>query len=126
MPLYFEEISTDALAYLGDSVIELLVREHLVNMNITSSGSLNSKSLEFVKAGAQAQAMRNILPLLTEEEESIFKRGRNKAGGNVPKSATVSEYRAATGMETLFGYLHLKGDRERICTLFKVGYNINN
>ena len=126
MPLYLEEISTDALAYLGDSVIELLVREHLVNMNITSSGSLNSKSLEFVKAGAQAQAMRNILPLLTEEEESIFKRGRNKAGGNVPKSATVSEYRAATGMETLFGYLHLKGDRERICALFKVGYNINN
>ena len=126
MELKLNELSQSALAYLGDSVIELLVREHLVNMNITSSGSLNSKSLEFVKAGAQAQAMRNILPLLTEEEESIFKRGRNKAGGNVPKSATVSEYRAATGMETLFGYLHLKGDRERICALFKVGYNINN
>ncbi len=124
MAIIFEEISTDALAYLGDSVIELLVREHLVNMNITSSGGLNSKSLEFVKAGAQAQAMRNILPLLTDEEEAIFKRGRNKAGGNVPKSATVSEYRAATGMETLFGYLHLKGDRERISLLFREGYKI--
>ena len=124
MAIIFEEISTDALAYLGDSVIELLVREHLVNMNITSSGGLNAKSLEFVKAGAQAQAMRNILPLLTEEEEAIFKRGRNKAGGNVPKSATVSEYRAATGMEVLFGYLHLKGDRERISHLFREGYKI--
>lgn len=124
MAIIFEEVSTDALAYLGDSVIELLVREHLVNMNITSSGGLNSKSLEFVKAGAQAQAMRNILPLLTDEEEAIFKRGRNKAGGNVPKSATVSEYRAATGMETLFGYLHLKGDRERISLLFREGYKI--
>ena len=124
MAIILEEISTDALAYLGDSVIELLVREHLVNMNITSSGSLNSKSLEFVKAGAQAQAMRNITPLLTEEEEMIFKRGRNKAGGNVPKSATVSEYRAATGMETLFGYLHLKGDKQRIEELFRVGYNL--
>ena len=124
MAIIFEEVSTDALAYLGDSVIELLVREHLVNMNITSSGGLNSKSLEFVKAGAQAQAMINILPLLTDEEEAIFKRGRNKAGGNVPKSATVSEYRAATGMETLFGYLHLKGDRERISLLFREGYKI--
>ena len=124
MAIILEEISTDALAYLGDSVIELLVREHLVNMNITSSGGLNSKSLEFVKAGAQAQAMRNIAPLLTEEEEQIFKRGRNKAGGNVPKSATVSEYRAATGMETLFGYLHLKGEKDRIEELFRVGYNL--
>lgn len=124
MSINFEEITTDALAYLGDSVIELLVREHLVNMNITSSGRLNSKSLEFVKAGAQAQAMRNILPHLSEEEEAIFKRGRNKAGGNVPKSATVSEYRAATGMETLFGYLHLKGNCERITQLFRIGYSI--
>ena len=125
MAINFEEISTDALAYLGDSVIELLVREHLVNINITTSGALNSKSLEFVKAGAQAQAMRNILPLLSAEEEAIFKRGRNKAGGNVPKSATVSEYRAATGMEVLFGYLHLKCNRERISELFRIGYNVN-
>ena len=125
MAINFEEISTDALAYLGDSVIELLVREHLVNINITTSGALNSKSLEFVKAGAQAQAMHNILPLLSAEEEAIFKRGRNKAGGNVPKSATVSEYRAAPGMEVLFGYLHLKGNRERISELFRLGYNVN-
>ena len=122
MSVILEEISTDALASLGDSVIELLVREHLVNMNITSSGSLNTRSLEFVKASAQAQAMRSILPLLTAEEEAIFKRGRNKAGGNVPKSATVSEYRAATGMEVLFGYLHVTGQKERIDTLFALAY----
>ncbi len=125
MAIILEEISTDALAYLGDSVIELLVREHLVNSNITSSGSLNSKSLEFVKAGAQAAAMHNITSLLTDEEMLIFKRGRNKAGGNVPKSATVSEYRTATGMEVLFGYLHLSGNTERISALFRAGYKLD-
>ena len=93
------ELSTAALAYLGDSVIELLVREKLVSDGFSDSGNLNRESLKYVKAGAQAAAMRNILPSLNEEEEADFKRGRNMSGGNVPKSATMSEYRTATGME---------------------------
>lgn len=116
------EMSTAALAYLGDSVIELLVREKLVSDGFSDSGNLNRESLKYVKAGAQAAAMRNILPSLSEEEEATFKRGRNMSGGNVPKSATMSEYRAATGMEVLFGYLHVTGRCERIKELFALAY----
>ena len=120
------DCSTAALAYLGDSVIELCVREHLVREGLSSSARLNSEALEYVKASKQAEAMKNILPLLTEEEESIFKRGRNMGHTNTPRSATVSEYRAATGMETLFGYLHLLGRRERIAELFALAYKTEN
>ena len=66
--------------------------------------------------------MKRILPLLTETEESYFRRGRNLGHGNVPKRATVSEYRAATGMEALFGYLHLTGQSDRIRELFALAY----
>ena len=118
-----KEISTEALAYLGDCVIELKVRELLVDSGISGSGNLNRQSLLYVKASAQAAAMRKILPLLTEEESLVFKRGRNMSGGNVPKSATVSEYRAATGMEVLFGFLHVKGDNARIDELFCKAYS---
>jgi ribonuclease-3 family protein len=117
-----KEISTEALAYLGDSVIELKVRELLVERGIGGSGELNRQSLSFVKATAQAAAMRRIIPMLSEEEEAVFKRGRNMSSGNVPKSATMSEYRTATGMEVLFGYLHLTGQRERIDLLFDAAY----
>ena len=116
------EMSAAALAYLGDSVIELLVREKLVNDGFSDSGNLNRESLKYVKAGAQAAAMRNILPVLSEEEMHSFKRGRNMSGGNVPKSATMSEYRTATGMEVLFGYLHVTGKKERIAELFAIAY----
>ena len=123
MSINVKEVSAEALAYLGDSVIELKVRELLVNQGIGSSGALNRESLSFVKATAQAKAMHKILPLLTEEETAAYKRGRNLSSGNVPKSATMSEYRAATGMEALFGYLHLLGDRDRIDLLFKAAYS---
>ena len=117
--------STAALAYLGDCVLELCVREHLVRMGLSSSARLNSTALEYVKATKQAEAMKNILPLLTEDEEAAFRRGRNMGHTNTPKSATVSEYRAATGMETLFGYLHLLGKNDRISELFALAYKTN-
>ena len=116
------ELSTAALAYLGDSVIEVLVREKLVFDGFSDSGNLNRESLKYVKAGAQAAAMRKILPSLSEEEEAVFKRGRNMSGGNVPKSATMSEYRTATGMEVLFGYLHVTKKNERLKELFELAY----
>ena len=114
--------SVAALAYLGDSVIELKVRELLVEQGISGSGDLNRASLAFVKASAQAAAMHKIIPMLSDDETSVYKRGRNMSGGNVPKSATMSEYRAATGMEVLFGYLHLQGKHERISELFSAAY----
>ncbi len=115
-------VSTEALAYLGDSVLEIRVREKLVRSGISGSGNLNRASLSYVKASEQAAAMQTIIPLLTEEESLIYKRGRNMSGGNVPKSATMSEYRTATGMEVLFGYLYLLGREERINALFEKAY----
>ncbi len=116
------EISTPALAYLGDCVLELCVREHLVAKGISSSGSLNRAALDYVRAPAQAEAMKRLLPLLDETEEGYFRRGRNIGHTNVPKHATVSEYRAATGMEVLFGYLHVAGKKERLYELFRAAY----
>ena len=114
--------STYALAYLGDSVIEICVREYLVRSGYSSSAKLNKKALDFVRAPMQAQAMKNLLPHLTEEEEAVFKRGRNIGHTNTPRSSTVAEYRVATGMETLFGYLHLAGKQDRIKELFALAY----
>ena len=126
MSVNMKEVSGEALAYLGDCVIELLVREHLVGLGISGSGNLNRASLAFVKASSQCQAMQNIIPLLTEEETAIYKRGRNMSSGNVPKSATMAEYRTATGMEALFGYLHLLDNRERMVELFRAAYCLDN
>ena len=116
------ELTTPALAYLGDAVIELYVRERLVDAGYSTSASLNQKSLDYVRAGAQARAMQKILPLLTEQEQAIFRRGRNMGHGNVPKGATVAEYRSATGMEVLAGYLHVQGKHARLCELLDAGY----
>ena len=117
-----QEISTPALAYLGDCVLELCVRRSLIEQGFSTSRNLNREALRYVRAGAQAEAMKRILPVLTEVEEGYFKRGRNIGHTNVPKSATVSEYRAATGMEVLFGYLHLSEQTARIEELFLIGY----
>ena len=117
-----EEMSAAALAYLGDSVIELCVRQMLVEKGVSSAKNLNSTALLFVKAEAQADAMKIILPTLSEEENGAYRRGRNIGHTNVPKSATVGQYRMATGMEALFGYLYLKGEKERINELFALAY----
>lgn len=120
------EMSTPALAYLGDCVLELEVRKHLVEQGLSTSAHLNEAALGFVRASAQANAMKKILPVLSEEEAEYFRRGRNMGHGNVPRSATVAEYRAATGMETLFAALYLSGRAERIEELFTIGYFIES
>ena len=118
------DMSTASLAYLGDCVIELLVRERLTTSGISSSKSLNKEALKFVSAPAQAAAIKNIIDLLTEEESGFYRRGKNMAHMNVPKNATPSEYRAATGMETLFGFLHLSGNDTRARELFALAYPV--
>ena len=118
--------SSASLAYLGDCALEICVREYLVReLGLSSSAKLNKVALDFVRAPKQAEAMKNILPLLDEEEEAVFKRGRNVGHTNTPKSATVSEYRSATGMEALFGWLWLAGRHERINELFRAAYNLD-
>lgn len=119
------DITTPALAYLGDSVLEVCVRTYLVTeRGLSTSAHLNRASLDFVRASAQSEAFGRMEPHLTEEEISVFKRGRNMGHGNVPKSASVAEYRRATGMEVLFGYLHLTGQTQRMDFLFRVGYGL--
>ncbi|MBQ9162069.1 MAG: ribonuclease III [Clostridia bacterium] len=120
------QVATSALAYLGDCVIELRVRNYLVSeRGLSSAASLNREALNFVRAAAQSEAMNYIEPLLDEEEMTAYRRGRNIGHTNVPKSASVSEYRRATGMEALFGYLHLLGREDRIDELFRAGYRLD-
>ena len=119
--------SSASLAYLGDSAIEICVREYLVReKGFSSSAKLNKEALKFVKASAQAEAMKNILDILTEEETDVFHRGRNMGHSNTPKSATMAEYRSATGMEALFGWLYLAKRQDRINELFRIAYGLDN
>ena len=97
----------------------LLVRTHLADTN-RPSGELHRLSVQYVSAVSQAAAFEAIKDLLSEEEMSVFKRGRNFHTGNTPKSATGSQYHTATGFECLFGYLHLSGKSERIEELFQI------
>ena len=120
------DITTPALAYLGDSVLEVCVRTYLVTeRGLSTSAHLNRASLDFVRASAQSEAVGRMEPHFTEEEAAIYRRGRNMGHGNVPKSASVAEYRRATGMEVLFGYLHLTGQTERLEHLFRLGYGLD-
>ena len=120
------DITTPALAYLGDCVLEVCVRTYLVTeRGLSTSAHLNRASLDFVRASAQSEAVGRMEPHFTEEEAAIYRRGRNMGHGNVPKSASVAEYRRATGMEVLFGYLHLTGQTERLDHLFRLGYGLD-
>lgn len=116
-----EELCGAALAYLGDAVIELWVRELLVSFGITSSAVLSSESRLFVTAKAQSEAYERIKDILSEEEDAVFRRGRN-VKVSVPKSASPAEYHRATGMETLFAALHLEGESDRVDKLLRAAY----
>ncbi len=106
------------LAFLGDSVYEQLVREKLVISANMPAGKLHSLAVKFVCCEFQSAACEIILPELTEDEQDIMRRGRNASGITAPKHSKVSEYRRATSLECLFGYLHLLGQGERIAFLF--------
>ena len=114
-----ETLSAAALAYLGDTVWEREVRRYLVIAGVQQP---SEKSLAFVTAAAQSDALERLLPHLTEAETEVFKRGRNTVHGNVPRAATVAQYRRATGLETLFGYLDLAGEQARIAELFALAF----
>ncbi len=117
------EVSVPALAYLGDSVLEVLVRTYLVTeRGLSTAAHLNRAALDFVRASAQADAVRRMEPHLSDEEAGVYRRGRNMGHGSVPKNASPSEYRRATGMEALFGYLFLSGKNDRLRELFAIGY----
>ena len=102
------------LAYIGDTVYDLYVRTQLLLTCDATAHGLHVMATKRVCAKAQAEAVQRILPTLTEEEQYIFRRGRNSHMGTVPKHAQMSDYRAATGLEALLGYLYLKGEDDRL------------
>ena len=116
------EMNGSSLAYLGDAVIELMVRQMLLSRDTGDVGKMNKIADGLVRATYQSQAMDKLMPMLTEEEVAVFKRGRNTHSHTVPKSAKVSDYRKATGMEALFGFLYLEGRQERLNELFSIAF----
>lgn len=109
------------LAFMGDAVYEQKARERIIEEHGSlSPGKLHSLTVERVRASYQANGYEKIKEILTEDEQAAFKRGRNSHSVTVPKSATPADYRAATGIEALFGYLFLKGEHERIEQLFNI------
>ncbi len=115
-----KQFSPLTLAFLGDAVYSLLVREMLLKTANRPTNALHKESIKLVNANCQSEMIKKILPLLTEEEEAIFKRGRNAHSGHVPKNQSDADYRYATGLETLYGYLYLIGDFERIMYIFNI------
>ncbi len=109
-----------SLAYIGDSIYDLLIRTIIMGEGNLPVQKMHKKASGLVKAQKQAAMMDRILPLLTEEEVGVFKRGRNAKPHTVAKNASVSDYRRATGFEALVGYLYLSGNIKRIIDLMKV------
>ena len=114
------QLSPLNLAFVGDCVYEILVRETLVCDANRPVNDRHRESVKYVSAKAQTEAFAKIKDFLTEDETAQFKRGRNAKVGHSPKSATDAEYHTATGVEALFGYLYLNGEAERIKELFKI------
>lgn len=109
-----DKISSNVLAYIGDSVFELYSRLHVLDNCNGNTSSLHCKNIAYVNASSQANATRRILPQLSEEELRIFKRGRNTKSGTMAKNANAVDYRVATGIEALIGYLYLKEENIRV------------
>lgn len=111
-------ISPLTLAFIGDTVFDLLTRCELVCEANRPVNALHNMASKRVCAAAQAKAVKKIMPLLTEDETAVFKRGRNAHVGSKAKNASSSDYHYATGLESLFGWLWLKGETDRIKYLY--------
>ena len=124
----FSLVAAHALAYLGDSVLESIIRKRLILLGFEKSSSLNKEALNYVTAKNQAIAFSRIENELNEKELEIFRRGKNSSHLNVPKSASAKEYKIATGFEAIFGFLSLENNEDRIYHLFDIAFptlNIN-
>jgi ribonuclease-3 family protein len=120
-PEALKSVSELALAHVGDAVFELLVRQELCCVKAAPMRDLHRMTVARVNAPAQAARMEKLLPLLTPEELTVYKRGRNAHTHQAPKSASPGQYARATGLEALFGWLWLTGQIDRIAVLFAAG-----
>ena len=112
-------MSSLALAHVGDAVYELLIRSMLASRGPAAVQDLHRQTVSYVRAEAQAETVKRLLPLLDEEETAVYKRGRNSHVHGIPAHANPGEYHAATGFEALLGWLYLRGRTERIEELFR-------
>ena len=117
------EYSPLTLAYMGDAVYELLIRTKVVTHGNAPVNKLNKKASQLAKAGAQSAMAEILAEYFTEEELSVYKRGRNAHSYTKAKNATTGDYRRATGFEAVFGYLYLSGRLERAIELCKIGFD---
>jgi len=111
-----------ALAYLGDAVLETLIRERLVLSGVSNTGKLTETARGYVRAGAQSNRVEKLLSVMDEEEEAVYKRARNAKNESHPKSSTAQEYHRATGFEAVFGWLYLAKKTDRLNELFNLCY----
>ena len=112
--LDIREYNIKTLAYIGDAVYELYIREHLVKNSREVANKLHLKTIKYVSAKAQEYIINNIYELLTDEEKEVYKRGRNAAATTIPKNTDVVIYKKATGFEAVIGYLHLTKQKRRL------------
>lgn len=110
-----------ALAFIGDSIYDLIIRTKIVSKANAPVNKLHLNCSKYVKASAQAKIIRFLEPILTKDEHSVYKRGRNAKSFSVPKNASLADYRNATGFEALMGYLYLEGELERLMELIMIG-----
>jgi ribonuclease-3 family protein len=121
MPAYPpEEMNPLALAYIGDAVYEVYIRQYVLSKDNHRPHVLHKKSSSYVSAKAQAKALHALLPILTEEEADIVRRGRNAKSGTAPKNADMIDYRHSTALECLIGYLYYRKDAERLAQVLQL------
>lgn len=110
-----------ALAYIGDSIYDLIIRTLIMNNGSKAVGKMHKEASGFVNANTQGQMYHAVTPFLTEDEMSVMKRGRNANSGRKPKNANMSNYKHATGFEALLGHLYITGKVDRVVELIKIG-----
>lgn len=116
------ELSSLSLAFVGDSVYEMFIRTKILSSGNRPARELHKIAVGYVKAEAQSRAVLSILDGLTEEETDIYKRGRNTNIHTVPKHADIKDYRQATGLEALVGYLYITGQQERLIEILELAF----
>lgn len=115
------EYSPLTLAYIGDSIYDLIIKSLVINAGNKQVQKLHQETSSLVQASAQSKMMRMLQDILTEEEHAIYKRGRNAKSVSPAKNQSITDYRRATGFEALMGYLYLKKDMKRLIDLVKIG-----
>ena len=116
-----KEYSPLTLAYIGDSIYDLIIKSLVVNEGNKQVQKMHQETSSYVHASAQSQMMRKIQEYLTEEEHAVYKRGRNAKSVSPAKNQSITDYRRATGFEALIGYLYLKKEWKRMLELVKIG-----